>query len=111
MDKLTQYRQIIKDILHEYASIPFKYGEIKQQVFIDKEENNFFLFNLGWHNKKRIHGCVVHIEIINSKIWIQQDGIEDGIANDFLRAGIPKSDIVLAFHPPDIRKFTDFAVS
>ncbi|NEP28406.1 MAG: XisI protein, partial [Moorea sp. SIO3I6] len=24
---------------------------------------------------------------------------------------IPKSDIVLAFHPPDVRKFTEFAVS
>jgi hypothetical protein len=49
--------------------------------------------------------------VINNKIWIQQDGIEDGIANDFLKAGIPKSDIVLAFHPPDIRKLTEFAVS
>jgi hypothetical protein len=111
MDKLTQYRQIIKDTLHEYAAIPFSYGEIKQEIFIDKEENNFLLFNVGWHNKKRIHGCVVHIQIINNKIWIQQDGIEDGIANDFLKAGIPKSDIVLAFHPPDIRKLTEFAVS
>ncbi|WP_293108351.1 element excision factor XisI family protein [Moorena sp. SIO3I6] len=24
---------------------------------------------------------------------------------------MPKSDIVLAFHPPDVRKFTEFAVS
>ena len=111
MDKLTQYRQIIKDTLNEYAAIPFSYGEIEQQVFIDKEENNFFLFNIGWHNKKHIHGCVVHIEIINDKIWIQQDGIEDGIANDLVRAGIAKEKIVLAFHPPSVRPYTEFAVS
>lgn len=111
MDKLTQYRQIIKATLNEYAAIPFSYGEIQQRVFIDKEENNFFLFNVGWHNKKRIHGCVVHIEIINEKIWIQQDGIEDGITNDLLTAGIPKDKIVLAFHPPSVRPYTEFAVS
>ena len=111
MDKLTQYRQIIKDILHEYAVIPFSYGEIEQKVFIDREEKNFFLFNVGWHNKKRIHGCVVHIEIINDKIWIQRDGIEDGITNDLLNAGISKDKIVLAFHPPSVRPHTEFAVS
>ena len=111
MDNLERYRQIIKDTLNEYAAIPFSYGEIKQRVFIDKEENNFFLFNVGWHNRKRIHGCVVHIEIINDKIWIQRDGIEDGITNDFLRAGIPKDKIVLAFYPPDVRPYTEFAVS
>ncbi len=111
MDKFTQYRQAIKDILNEYAAIPFSYGEIEQKVFIDHAENNFLLLNVGWQNKKRIHGCVVHIEIINNKIWIQQDGIEDGITNDLLRAGIPKDEIVLAFHPPSVRSYTEFAVS
>jgi hypothetical protein len=111
MDKLTQYRQIIKNILNEHGAIPFSYGEIEQRVFIDREENNFFLFNIGWLNKKRIHGCVVHLEIINNKIWIQQDGIEDGIANDLLKAGIPQNEIVLAFHPPSVRPYTEFATS
>ena len=58
----------------------------------------------------RNHGCIVHLEIINGKIWIQRDGTEDGIAADLLAAGVPKSDIVLAFHPPEIRQHTDFAV-
>ena len=111
MDNLTQYRQIIEDTLNGYAAIPFSYGEIDQRVFIDQAKNNFFLFNVGWHNKKRVHGCVVHIEIIDDKVWIQQDGIEDGIANDFLAAGIPKDKIVLAFYPPSIRTYTEFAVS
>jgi hypothetical protein len=51
------------------------------------------------------------VEIINNKIWIQCDNTEDGIALELVAAGIPKSDIVLAFHPPDVRKFTEFAVS
>jgi hypothetical protein len=51
------------------------------------------------------------VEIINDKIWIHRDGLEDGIANDLVRAGIPKSQIVLGFHPPKIRQYTEFAVS
>lgn len=32
-------------------------------------------------------------------------------AEKLLAAGIPKDKIVLAFHPPDVRKYTEFAVA
>ena len=54
---------------------------------------------------------MVHLDIIDGKIWIQRDGTEDGIATDLEAAGIPKSDIVLAFHPQRLRKYTEYAVS
>jgi hypothetical protein len=47
----------------------------------------------------------------NGKIWIQEDGIEYGIAKDLEDAGIPKSEIVLGFQPPDVRPFTEYAVA
>jgi len=50
-------------------------------------------------------------EIINGKIWIQRDGTEYGIANELVAAGIPKNKIVLAFHPEDVRQYTDFAIA
>lgn len=111
MDKLDEYRQIITKILTEYVNIPYSYGEITQQLIIDKEENNFLLFDTGWQNKRRVHGCVTHIQIIDDKIWIQRDGIEHGITNELLEAGIPKEKIVLAFHPPHVRQHTEFAVN
>lgn len=58
-----------------------------------------------------MHGCLVHVELIGDKVWIHRDGLEDGIANDLVRAGIPKSQIVLGFHPPEVRPHTEFAVS
>jgi len=66
---------------------------------------------IGWKNDVKIHGCVVHLEIINDKIWIHRDGLEDGIADDLLRAGISKKEIVLAFHPQQIRHLTEFAIN
>jgi hypothetical protein len=99
MDKLDNYRQIIEKILSEYAEIPYSYNNLESKLIISKDSNDV-----------RNHGCIVHLEIINGKIWIQRDGTEDGIATDLLAAGVPKSDIVLAFHPPEIRQHTDFAV-
>jgi XisI protein len=50
--------------------------------------------DVGWDKDRRVHGCLVHIDLIDGKIWIQRDGTEDGIAADLERAGIPKEDIV-----------------
>lgn len=44
------------------------------------------------------------------EILIQHDGTEEGIANRLVDMGVPKEDIVLAFHAPYKRKYTEFAV-
>ncbi|MFM6003160.1 MAG: element excision factor XisI family protein, partial [Sphaerospermopsis kisseleviana] len=35
----------------------------------------------------------------------------EGIATDLVRVGVPKEDIVLAFHEPKMREYTNFAVA
>ena len=54
---------------------------------------------------------MLHVDIQNGKIWIQHDGTKGGIANELVELGVPKQDIVLAFHAPYRRQFTEFAVS
>jgi hypothetical protein len=51
------------------------------------------------------------MDIKNNKIWIQYDGTEVGMANELVALGVPKEDIVLAFHPPSKRSYTGFAVN
>ncbi|MDZ8029679.1 XisI protein [Nostoc sp. DedSLP04] len=111
MDTLNNYRKIIEKILTEYAQLPYAHGELERQLIIDENANHYLLLTLGWENKQRVHGCLVHIDIINDKIWIQRDGTEDGIANEFVSVGIPKDRIVLAFQPTEVRKYTDFAAT
>ena len=50
-------------------------------------------------------------EIKNGKLWIQCDGTPYGIANELEQEGIKKSEIVLAFHEPEVRKFTEYAIA
>lgn len=109
MDKLDRYRQIIEKTLQAYAEIPYAYGDMSSHTVFDRENDSYLLMTVGWDGERRIHGCLVHLDIINEKIWIQRDGTEDGIANELVDAGIPKNEIVLAFHHPEIRQHTDFA--
>ena len=108
---LKNYRHIIQKIISEYAAIPYSYGEIKNHVTFDVERDSYLMIAIGWHGVKRVHDCIIHVEIINGKIWIQWDGIEDGMATELLAAGIPKEKIVLGWKSPQLRKLTEFAVS
>ena len=65
----------------------------------------------GWTGNYRVHGSVIHIDIRNGKIYIQHDGTEEGVANQLVAAGIAHDQIVLAFKPPQIRPYTEFAVA
>ena len=111
MDKIANYRQVITQVLTEYTAIPYKYGNLACELIISQDENRFLLITQGWEKDTRVHGCLVHLDIINNKIWIQRDSTEEGIATDLEAAGILKSDIVLAFHPQRLRKYTEYAVN
>ena len=51
------------------------------------------------------------MQIIDDKIWIQRDGIEDGITDELVEAGISKGEIVLGFQPPNVRPHTGYAIA
>lgn len=69
------------------------------------------LVHAGWDKVRRIHGSVIHIDIKNSRVWIQHDGIESGIVDELVEAGIPKDEVVLAFRSPGVKQHTRYAVS
>ncbi len=109
--QLDYYRQVIETVLNEYAALPYSYAAIQGEVVFDRIRDRYLWMDVGWDGERRIHGCLVHIDLIDGKIWIQRDGTEAGIAADLERAGIPKDRIVLGFRPPELRKYTGYAVA
>ncbi|MEQ8957450.1 MAG: XisI protein [Coleofasciculus sp. C2-GNP5-27] len=110
MDKLDWYRQLIQDLLRARAKLRSPNDPIKSQTVFDRECDHYQLVNLGWkNNNTRIYGCAIHVDIIDGKIWVQHDGTEDAIADQLVEKGVPKQEIVLAYHAPNVRKYTDFA--
>ena len=77
MDNLEKYREIIRKTIKNYSEIPYSYGDIRSHTVFDKDDDHYLLLITGREGVKRVHGCLIHIDIINDKIWIQRDGTED----------------------------------
>lgn len=110
MGTVKKYPQIIQTVLNEYAGNP-SHGDIRAEVIVDRDQKHFELMHVGWDGTRRVHGTVLHLDIIDGKIWIQHDGTAPGIALDLVAAGVPREEIVLAFRPADVRQYTGYAVS
>jgi len=114
MDKLTNYRQIVKQLLidHEAFLNRSRWQEgLETHAVCDESRDRYMLFQTGWWGPKRIHSTTIYVRLYNNKIYIEEDWTQDGITPSLIEAGIPKEDIVLAFHPPEMRQYTDFAVA
>ena len=109
MEKIARYTDIIQQVLQEYVEDAGPDDEV--ELSFDTLRTHYHVFYVGWHDERRTYGCILHLDIKNDKIWIQHDGTEIGIANELLKHGVPKEDIVLAFHSPYRRQFTGFAVN
>ncbi|MDJ0773006.1 MAG: XisI protein [Mastigocoleus sp. MO_167.B18] len=111
MDKLEDYRDKVKQILTTYSQYKPSYGEVEVEQVFDVERDHYQIISVGWNNQKRIYGCMMHLDIKNEKIWIQQNTTEADIARDLMEMGVPKQDIVIGFHTPKMRQLSGFAVS
>jgi XisI protein len=110
MDRIDRHRDILHQLLTENALLMNKPERITSNVIVSGDHNHFMVINEGWEGKRRIHSLVFHAEIRSDKLWIHHDGIDGGITEDLVAAGIPKDEIVLAFHSPEIRPHTGYAV-
>ena len=109
MANVDLYRQHIQNLLSQHASLVWD-ERIQAQTIFDTERDHYQLVYVGWRNQRRIYGPVLHLQIMDNKIWIQQDGTEVGIANELVELGVPKQDIILGFDPPNMRQLSDFAI-
>lgn len=109
MDRVAKYRQIIKELVRRYAQIKPAYGNIEIETIFDESNDHYELMYTGWDEHRRVHGSILHIDIRDNKVWIQYDGIEGGIAEELVEAGIPREMVVLGFQPPELRPYTEYA--
>lgn len=108
MDTRTTDREVIEKVLAEYAAIPYAHGQVATQTVFDRTSDHYLLMIVGHDGKRRVHGCLVHIDIQGDTIMIQRDGTEHGIAPELVRQGIAPERIVLAFHHAGARPYSEF---
>jgi hypothetical protein len=113
MDRQLAFGEIIKRGMSDYCESVNRgrKNDIEAMCAFDDDAGQYLLVRVGWDGKRRFRQIVLHVRLHNGKIWIETDDTEDGFATELLKAGVPHSDIVLAFHPPQLRQYTDFAVA
>jgi hypothetical protein len=115
MDKITKYRKILTEVLESYAGI--RQGEqglpgsLSIQLLFDRERDQYQVLGLGWKGEQQTFLVLLHFAIQNGKIWLHRHVADYDILADLEAKGIPKEDIVPAFHAPAIRAFTGYAVA
>ena len=109
MGTVSQYHDMICKVMKEYAYPP-SHGQIEVEFIIDSQKGHYEIMHIGWDGSRRVHGSILHIDVIDDKVWVQHDGTSPGVALDLVAAGIPKEAIVLGFRPEHVRPYTGFAV-
>lgn len=111
MDIPAEWRDLIERVLAEETRVPVSYGEVELYTVFDRAHDHYLMMAVGWDGTKRVHAPLIHIDVIDGKLWIQHDGTERGVARDFEAAGVPKERIVLAFQHISRRRFGDYAAA
>lgn len=111
MDNIKKYEAAILSILQEYTKL--KYANVKggNELIADTENHRYLVLTIGWEGDHFVHDVPMHFDIINGKIWIQQNMTEWEVGEMLEEQGVPKSDIVIGFLPPDMRAHSKYAVA
>ncbi len=99
MDRLDKYRQIICQFLRDFAT-----DDPEAQLIFDPERDRFLVMHVGWRNDYRIYGCAIQLDLIDGKVWIQNNSTEVYVDQELIKRGIEAKDIVLGFRSPSIRE-------
>jgi hypothetical protein len=111
MDRLIKNKKIVKEVFEEVLAFIPKNAAIEILPVVDETNGHFMIYSDGWEGTYRDYACFFHLQVMKSGIvYIRHDGTNLDIANELVQKGIPKSEILLAFHAPYKRKISGFAV-
>ena len=105
MENVTRYREIIHRLLEEYRVFltDLTKTDVDTEILCDDKNGQYMVMRIGWRAETRVHRPLFYLRFKDNKIHVEEDWTKEGIANELMRAGVPASDIVLAFNPPDLQ--------
>jgi hypothetical protein len=111
LKSVTQERAILCRILQAYCELFNRSRGVTSKLIVSDDQTRYLVIDEGWLDDKRIHALIFDAEIRDGKLWLHHDGLDHGITEELVAAGVPKDHIVLAFHPPHVRPHTGYATA
>jgi hypothetical protein len=111
MDRLAVHRQVVKSFLQEYADARRRQSDTAIETVFDTENDRYLVLDIGWEGAKRIHHCIFHFDIKDGKIWLQENNTDIEVDQELEEMGIAKKEMVIGFHHPSMREYSDYAIA
>jgi XisI protein len=104
--KKKAYREIVMTVLSQF--LYSSDSAIETVPVFDTVHDRYQLLDLGWHGEdERVFLPIVHLDLIEGKVWIQENRTDVDIARSLMQAGVERQDIVLGLHPASFRHMSD----
>jgi XisI protein len=87
----------VKLVIQKYARFKPSHGDVRLDTVFDEANDRYALMQVGWDRGRRVRGNLIYVTLREGKVWIEYDGMEQGITQDLIAAGIPQERIFLAF--------------
>ncbi|MDY6782753.1 MAG: XisI protein [Cyanobacteriota bacterium] len=110
-DKLEYYRACIQALLEEHSQYKSREQDVENELLFDSVRDRYQFMRVGWKGLQRVYYIILHFDIKEGKIWLQQNTTDVDVGQELLDMGIPKEDIVLGLHPPYKRPYTGYGVA
>jgi XisI protein len=110
-NKLDRYRKLVKSLISNYANSDSSNDEVEVQLVLDTDRDHYQWMNVGWQGSDRIYCCMMHLDIKDGKIWLQQNLTDRDPAKELVNTGVPRGDIVLGLQMPSKRLYSDYGIA
>ncbi len=110
-NKIDRYRKLVKSLISNYASSDIANDNAEVQLLLDTDRDHYQWMNVGWQGSDRIYRCVMHFDIKDGKVWLQQNLTDRDPAEELVNMGVAREDIVLGLQMPSKRLYTDYGVA
>ena len=97
MDTPKTDRDAVKLVIQKYAQFKPSHGDVRLDTVFDEANDRYALMQVGWVRGRRVRGNLIYVTLGEGKVWIEYDGMEQGITQDLVDAGISQERIVFAF--------------
>ncbi len=111
MDRLTKNKKLVREVFEEILNYMPDDSAIELLPIVDEKTGHFLIYSDGWQGTYRDYACFFHIQVMpDGMVYLRHDGTSLEVANELVKKGIPKEEILLAFHAPYKRPLSGFAV-
>jgi hypothetical protein len=110
MERVNDYRQIIKDFLEASIAPSPEDPNFEAQLICDRDRDHYQLVSLGWQGHRRFYSVLIHLDIKDGKVWVQKNDTDRLTAQELVEICVVREDNVFGLQPAYARADTEHSV-